>query len=274
MHDATETLVPAISERPAFWGPRWNGWAITGLAIICIAGFVMVQTVVFVIVFFGAHPEVIKYGYVPAALAQQLKDPAFVTDLLTAKNLWFLSVLSEGVLALLTVWLARVAFRANWRSLGLGPTPKTNWPALGVSVGVLLFFASAIVDALLTKLFGPHPQPQALALIKHHGAFDFVLDFMSVSMAAPFAEEIFFRGFVFAGLAQRMSPQLAVVLSALLFGLAHLERWSFLPIFVIGTGLAWLYYRTQSLWVNIVAHATVNTVSLILAYTMPQLVNS
>ena len=69
-----------------------------------------------------------------------------------------------------------------------------------------------------------------------------------------------------------MSPLLAMVISGAIFGIAHFEKWSFLPIFAIGFGLAWVYYNTRSLWVNIVSHATINSISLVAAYLFPQLI--
>lgn len=277
MDDATpsETLKPkAALGAPAFFGRRWNGWTLAALALVCILGFFVTQTVLFVYVLIRDYPEFFRY---PAELQRHLQDPGFVTSFLTAKNLWIISVFSEVALALLTIGLAQAAFKASLSNLGLRSLPAGWSLTLGVFFGVLagigLFAASSLVEVVLTAIFGPHaPQPQALALVKHHGAFDFILDFMSVAIAAPIAEELFFRGFVFAGLAQRMPPYLAMAISAGLFGGAHLEKWSFLPIFAIGFGLAWVYYKTQSLWVNIVSHATVNTVSLVIAYLYPQLV--
>jgi len=268
--------VQAETDLGSFGGVRWNGWLILVISIICICVFIIVQVLLSVYLIFHDHPEImqsiVRYGYMPPALRQQMADPGFMIALLNAKNLWLLSVVSEATLAAGTIFLARILLDATPRTLGFRGRPSAGELFAAVSVGLLLFVASSVIGALITHFFGSHPQPQALALIKHHGLFDFTLDFMSVAIAAPIAEEIFFRGLLFASLAQRLTPWLAMVISAIFFGVAHLEKWSFLPILAIGIGLAWLYYQTRNLWLNIVAHATVNTVSLILAYTVPQLV--
>lgn len=264
-----ETMIAsATGEGPALLGPRWNGWTLAALAVVCLLGFFVTQTVILTFILFRDYPDFIRY---PAELQRQLNDPSFVTNLLTAKNLWVITVLSETALALMTIGFAQMAFRATPAQLGFSPPRKARFLFWGVGMGALLILVSSVIEWALKVIFGPHPvQLQALALAKHHGALAFALDLMSVSIAAPIAEELFFRGFVFAGLAQRMSPVLAMVLSAILFGGAHLDKWSFLPIFAIGFGLAWLYYQTRSLWVNVIAHATVNTISLVIAYTCPQ----
>jgi len=267
---ASDQLLEQASEGPAFHGPRWNGWAVAALAILCILAFFVTQTVIFSYVLFKDHPEFVRY---PGELLRQLADPQFVPKSLTAKNLWLISVISEAALALMTIGFAQAVFRATPASLGLNTRRRPQfWLLAGIGAGAGLFVVSLILEGVLTAIFGPHPQPQALALAQHHGAFDFALDFMSVAIAAPIAEEIFFRGFVFAGLVQRMSPMFAMVISGALFGLAHFEKWSLLPIFAIGFGLAWVYYNTRSLWVNIVSHATINTISLVVAYIFPQLI--
>jgi len=258
------------AEGPAFHGPRWNGWVVAALAILCILLFFVTQTVIFAYVIFKDHPEFVHY---PNELLRQLADPQFVPKILTAKNLWLMSVISEAALALMTIGFAQAVLRATPANLGLSPRRESPfWLLAGIGAGAGLFVVSLIIEGVLTAVFGPHPQPQALVVANHHGALDFALDFMSVAIAAPIAEEIFFRGFLFAGLVQRMSPFLAMAISAAFFGLAHFEKWSFLPIFAIGFGLAWVYYNTRSLWVNIVSHATINTISLALAYLFPQLI--
>ena len=267
---APEQLIEQAAEGPAFHGPRWNGWVVAALAILCIFAFFGVQTIIFAYVIFKDHPEFVRNTN---ELLRQLADPQFVPKILTAKNLWLMSVISEAALALMTIGFAQAVLRATPVQLGLGARRGAPfWVLAGIGAGAGLFVVSLIIEGVITAIFGPHPQPQSLVVASHHGAVDFALDFMSVAIAAPIAEEIFFRGFVFAGLVQRMSPLLAMVISGALFGIAHFEKWSFLPIFAIGFGLAWVYYNTRSLWVNIVSHATINSISLVAAYLFPQLI--
>lgn len=264
------TLTARIAPNgPAFSGIRWNGWTLAAVAIICFIAFFVTQLGLLFAVLFHSHPELVGN---PPLLVRDLQNPSFFIDLLTAKNLWITSFGSEAVLALTTIGMAQFAFRATPLQLGLGNPPKGPWVLWGIGAGIALIAASSVVEALIKAAFGSHPQPQALVLARHHGVEAFLFDLMSVSIAAPLAEEIFFRGFIFGGLVQRMSPALAMVISGALFGAAHLDLWSFLPICVIGAGLAWTYYATRSLWVNVVAHATVNTISLAVAYAFPQFV--
>jgi membrane protease YdiL (CAAX protease family) len=78
---------------------------------------------------------------------------------------------------------------------------------------------------------------------------------------APFCEEVFFRGFVFPGLQHGMSLVWAIIISSLLFGVAHADPGSFPVLFVIGLALAFLRWRTRSIWPCIMLHMLNNGIA-------------
>jgi membrane protease YdiL (CAAX protease family) len=80
---------------------------------------------------------------------------------------------------------------------------------------------------------------------------------------APFCEEVLFRGFLFAGFLRAMPLGLAVVLSAFIFAAAHGDLASFPVLFCIGVLLAFLRWRTGSLWPGILLHLLNNAWSAI-----------
>jgi membrane protease YdiL (CAAX protease family) len=82
-------------------------------------------------------------------------------------------------------------------------------------------------------------------------------------IAAPIAEELFFRGLVVTGLLKwGFLPAAAV--SAGLFTLAHLDIGSIIPFFAVGMVMAWLYYWRGCLWDSIAFHFLFNTTSFLL----------
>jgi membrane protease YdiL (CAAX protease family) len=86
---------------------------------------------------------------------------------------------------------------------------------------------------------------------------------------APFCEEVFFRGFVFPGLQHGMSLVWAIIISSLLFGVAHADPGSFPVLFVIGLALAFLRWRTRSIWPCIMLHMLNNGIAaLVIVLTM------
>ena len=73
---------------------------------------------------------------------------------------------------------------------------------------------------------------------------------LSIVVLAPIAEELFFRGFFFAGLRSRWSLWPSALLSGAIFGLVHAPTGptAAIPLAGLGVGLAWLYNKTGSLY--------------------------
>jgi membrane protease YdiL (CAAX protease family) len=87
---------------------------------------------------------------------------------------------------------------------------------------------------------------------------------LAVVVLAPIAEEIFFRGFFFAGLRSRWSLWPSALLSGAIFGLVHAPTGptAAIPLAGLGVGLAWLYNKTGSLWPCILAHFLNNALAI------------
>lgn len=89
--------------------------------------------------------------------------------------------------------------------------------------------------------------------------------------AAPFFEEIFFRGLLFSTLRQRGWGRAAGVVSAIAFGAIHFDLEKFLPLAFLGWILVYVYETTGSLLAPILAHATFNTANLVLFLCLPKI---
>ena len=90
-------------------------------------------------------------------------------------------------------------------------------------------------------------------------------------IVAPVTEEFLFRGLILRGLLQHHSARRAIVLSALLFGLSHMNPWQFLPTLFAGLLLAWLTVETGTLWPAILTHAGNNALSSWAPSFMPEI---
>jgi hypothetical protein len=92
---------------------------------------------------------------------------------------------------------------------------------------------------------------------------------LSIVVIAPLAEEIFFRGFFFAGLRGRWSLWPSALLSGAIFGLVHAPTGptAAIPLAALGVGLAWLYNKTDSLWPCVLAHFINNALAISVVVT-------
>lgn len=85
-----------------------------------------------------------------------------------------------------------------------------------------------------------------------------------IGLWAPFAEELFFRGFLLPGLVKSLGNPVGVLVGSLAFASAHLSLGSFCPIFVIGILLSLLYLFTRSIWPGLIVHSSQNTIVILM----------
>jgi len=108
-----------------------------------------------------------------------------------------------------------------------------------------------------------HPRQQdLLTQFPRSGVGLGLLVLLAVVVAPPF-EELFFRGFIYRGLAQSWGWRRAALVSGALFGLAHFQPDVAVPLGVLGVALAWVYERTGSLWSSIALHAVFNGLAVV-----------
>jgi uncharacterized protein len=88
--------------------------------------------------------------------------------------------------------------------------------------------------------------------------------FLAVVVAAPIAEEIIFRGLILRGFLKHYSVRKSILLSALLFGIVHMNPWQFVTAFAAGIILGWWYVKTKSIVTPILGHALNNGMSYII----------
>lgn len=88
----------------------------------------------------------------------------------------------------------------------------------------------------------------------------------AIVVIAPFFEEILFRGIVFGQLSQIMRTWAAIVLQAILFGIAHAVLFQSIFAFVMGILFGIVYYKTRSVITSALCHSAFN-LSVIFSYT-------
>jgi len=182
---------------------------------------------------------------------------------------------NAGVLFLELVYILPVALilawrRIHWKYLGFG---KFNINVVGIGCGLLIGGYAIILlhNAILTML-GVNTQGEKIfqSINQLKVPVWFIL---AGAVIAPLVEEIFFRGFLFQGFRQQYGWLPAVLLSSAIFGAAHLDPVSFIPTFILGCILAYMYHRSNSLWPGILFHAAINSVSLCAVYVISQYPN-
>lgn len=178
---------------------------------------------------------------------------------------------------LLVPYLRLVVPRAlSWRDLGLVPQPAGSVLRAGLLAGLAAIGLAAALGAAFEQLGVRQNQLEGqFGFVRQADTVAFIVVLFQGAVAAPFVEEIFFRGFLF-GLYRRRKPLwMAYLASGLLFALPHaspqvgdvLQNAALLAsIFALGSLLSWTYQRTGSLYPAMVAHSLNNGLALTALY--------
>lgn len=87
--------------------------------------------------------------------------------------------------------------------------------------------------------------------------------FLAVVVLAPVTEEFLFRGVILQGFLRNYGRSRAILVSALLFALFHLNPWQFPVAFLLGVVLGWWVTVTGSLLPCLFGHALANSLRLL-----------
>lgn len=92
-----------------------------------------------------------------------------------------------------------------------------------------------------------------------------LLGAFTISLLAPLLEEVMFRGAIEGYMLRNLrSPWLAIVVSALIFGVFHMNPVQIVYATLLGIVFGWMYYRTGSLMSVIVGHVLNNTIATLM----------
>lgn len=93
--------------------------------------------------------------------------------------------------------------------------------------------------------------------------------YLVIGILAPLTEEIVFRGAVLRSLLNNVRPDVAILLSAFLFALIHMNPAQMPYAFIAGILLGWMYWRTGSILPGMAYHWANNSVAYILFRLYP-----
>ncbi|MFK8104701.1 MAG: lysostaphin resistance A-like protein [Saprospiraceae bacterium] len=96
-------------------------------------------------------------------------------------------------------------------------------------------------------------------LLSVEAPYEFYFNLLVMALVPAFGEELIFRGIIQQKLRKVMSnPINSILLTAFLFSAFHMQFEGFLPRFLLGALLGFLFYWTQNLWVPILTHFVYN----------------
>jgi membrane protease YdiL (CAAX protease family) len=182
-------------------------------------------------------------------------------------NLWLKTdVMTSMVIALLVanIVMAIILMMKGYLS------NKTLWNTTTISflgwtfvAGLSAIFISVVIASLTDFL----PNWLESTFSNMEGSW---LGILAIAIVGPILEEMLFRGAITSELLKAYSPKKAIIFSALIFGIFHINPAQVLNAFLLGLLLAWLFYKTHSLIPGILIHILNNSLSVYFTRTYPE----
>lgn len=197
-------------------------------------------------------------------MSSYLAGMAAVLSTDTSLQVLIASVVQYG-LFILAAWLI-VSGRGRqnvWRRLGFKRLPLDEILIKGVGLGFVTYLFMIAVSFINNLIFEGEIYMQDISqlILNENRPLAIIGLCFCVIVLAPIGEEIFFRGLLFKALNNKFGAGAAIIFSGLLFAALHLSIYAFLPLVATGIALAYIFYKSESLWVSITAHATINSIS-------------
>ena len=201
----------------------------------------------------------------------------------TNNILWFQlgsQVLSFLLTSLLFVW----AFYGNATSYLRLDFSLPQWGRGGVAVIILLLLLP-VIDWVTVWNDGMH-LPQSLSsledlmrsvsaqseqllngLLTTTDPARLALNLLVIALCPAICEEVFFRGVLQQVLSRWFkNPHWAIIVATAVFSVVHGEVFAFVPRFLLGVVLGYLFYLSGSLLVNVCAHFVNNALIVVLYF--------
>lgn len=147
--------------------------------------------------------------------------------------------------------------------LGAPRNRRMLLPALAAVLAVsgLAALITNYIQFILSFLHLQATSPEGLTL--PHNLPAIVLYIAQICVLAPVCEEFLFRGFILQNL-RRFGSAFAVFVSAILFAMVHGNLLQMPLAFLVGIALGVLMIEFGSIWVTVLMHCAVNTLSVVI----------
>jgi membrane protease YdiL (CAAX protease family) len=175
----------------------------------------------------------------------------------------------------LSLGLARSMRIPARQAFALRPADPIHWYMVLAAAIPLQLAGGALQFAILERLPEDSPIRRLMEetigqFIAVESGFDLLMLFLAAVVTAAVCEEFLFRGLILQLLRRRSGWIPAIVGSAALFGVYHLNPVVLLPVALVGAYLAVLVWRSGSLYPAMLAHGLNNGLAL---FGMPYVID-
>lgn len=245
-----------------------NWWYLLLLPVWTYAAFWLAQLLILAV----------TQGLMAAGVPIDQLNPVLLSTVLSAVVYSVALVLVIGLPY--RIWRRRTTFRE------MGVTDYPSWMDILITPAafVVYFICSGILMAIATQIL-PIDLNQAQQLPFSQSTLGsqihYILAFITLVILAPIAEELLFRGYLYGKLRSAAPIWLAIIITSLTFGAAHLWtgpgnelQWAVMvDTFALSIIMCIAREYTGAIWVSILMHMAKNGLAFYLLFVNPSLVD-
>lgn len=142
---------------------------------------------------------------------------------------------------------------------------STKHPVLLASIIILAPLWNIGISLPISNLIPSNEFTEQFNNLKNFDMYS-ITSIISITLIAPIAEEFIFRGFILDGLLRKYKVIPSIIISALIFGIIHVNPWQMAYGTVMGLLLGFIYYKTRSMIYVILWHFANNSTYLLLYF--------
>jgi membrane protease YdiL (CAAX protease family) len=219
--DSASQQLPSALVQTQIADPSKPAWGVGGALLVWLASILLV---VFMPLFF-LIPYAVSRGlhfgnpnYLPALVELATNDK-------TGVLLQLVALFPVHILTLVLAWalITRFGKRSFWTAIGWEWPPEFPWwleVIVSVALGIVLF----VVGNVLAKLLGAGEPTKLEQIINSSIAARYTISFLAV-FTAPFAEEMVYRGVLYAPLERLAGKTTAIFIVLALFTFIHVPQY-------------------------------------------------
>ena len=226
---------------------------------------ILYALILYAVMFLVQNAVVTLYALI---LQNQLSFSAFYSSYWSVFSQYYLPVLIGADVLLLLLYFSFYTLRGKHFGQVISLSKMPIAPAAVIFAGGAAFQVIVSVTISFLSQYLPVVEEYGVESSRAFSLFgdNFLLQLFYIAVAAPILEEVVFRGLIYTRLRRAMPVPAALILSSLLFGVAHGNLVQFVYATLSGLLLGWLFEKYHSIWASVLFHMAFNGASLLLVY--------
>lgn len=164
---------------------------------------------------------------------------------------------------ILAAWYGKIDFK---RTFSLNNFGMKNLPAI-IITAIGAFIVGNIACMPISNIVNDSMSTYSDGMSTLMSSQSIWVVWFVIGVVPAISEETLFRGYLLSSLRQKTKPIVYIIVTALIFGIYHMNLYQGCYAFLLGLVLAYVVYKTNSIFASAIIHFICNSMAVILSMT-------